>query len=74
MELAVVVVTLPANAANRFFSLDASAKFFHTIFSSEAGEAAGYLHSMFAFSLVRCVANLLTSMCSTLIWAHVPLP
>jgi hypothetical protein len=26
---------------------------------------------MFAFSLVRCVANLLTSMCSTLIWAHV---
>jgi hypothetical protein len=28
---------------------------------------------MFAFSLVRCVANLLTSMCSTLIGTHIPL-
>jgi hypothetical protein len=33
--------------------------------------AAGLSDPMFAFSLVRCVANLLTPLISNLIWAHV---
>ena len=36
MGFTVAAMTLSANPANRFFSLDDDAEFLHTIFSSEA--------------------------------------
>jgi hypothetical protein len=50
-----------ADAADRYFLLDAAAKYLHSMASSKPAKRRVLSNLMFAFSLVRCVANLLTS-------------
>jgi hypothetical protein len=54
-----------SNRSNRFFSLDPAGELLHSENSSESRSAALSSNVLFAFSLVRCVANLLTLLFST---------
>ena len=56
-----------ADSADRFFSLDADTEFPHSMHGSEPAKRQAPSNLMFAFSLVSCIANLLTSLFSNLI-------
>src|SRR5580704_1312372 len=55
---------LSANLVDRFFSLDAWQQFRHSVSTSGPALRRVFSKLMFAFSRVRCVANLLTSLFS----------